>query len=55
MGYLKPEKNNVALTRYKIILYLLFNLKIDLKAGKFIKIKNSGNVTCVNPDYSEGL
>jgi hypothetical protein len=28
---------------------------IDLKAGKFIKVQNSGNVTCVNPDYSDGL
>jgi len=28
---------------------------VDLIAGKFIKIKNSDGVTCVNPDYSDGL
>ncbi|MFD2515983.1 hypothetical protein ACFSRY_19075 [Pontibacter locisalis] len=28
---------------------------VDRVAGKFVKVKNSAGVTCVNPDYSEGL
>ncbi len=28
---------------------------VDVKAGKFIKVEGSKNVTCVNPDYSDGL
>ena len=28
---------------------------IDIKAGKFVKVKNSEDVTCANPDYSEDL
>jgi hypothetical protein len=28
---------------------------VDLIAGKFVKVKNSEGVTCVNPDYSDGL
>jgi hypothetical protein len=28
---------------------------IDLKAGKFVKVKKSDAVSCVNPDYSDGL
>ncbi|MBF9255772.1 hypothetical protein I2I11_20910 [Pontibacter sp. 172403-2] len=28
---------------------------VDLIAGKFVKVKNAEGVTCVNPDYSDGL
>mgnify|MGYP003577299136 CR=1 FL=1 len=28
---------------------------VDVIAGKFIKIKDSDDVTCVNPDYSDDL
>ena len=34
----------------------IYNLwKLDLKVGKFVKVKNLKGVTCINPDYSEGL
>ncbi|MDP3443149.1 MAG: hypothetical protein Q8T08_09860 [Ignavibacteria bacterium] len=34
----------------------IYNLwKMDLKVGKFVKVKNIKGVTCINPDYSEGL
>ncbi|GAB3532963.1 hypothetical protein GCM10027443_17520 [Pontibacter brevis] len=28
---------------------------VDLIAGKFVKVNNAEGVTCVNPDYSDGL
>jgi hypothetical protein len=28
---------------------------IDVQAGRFIKVEGAKNVTCVNPDYSDGL